>query len=104
MNVDVSVETYRNENAIILSQQELVQAETGPAVFIVEGGGHAANAFARLAAVQTGEESGLRVEIIGGLNKGDIIVSEGVQRLKTLPIGSDDSRINIVPAITSSGL
>jgi RND family efflux transporter MFP subunit len=98
MNVDVSVETYRNENAFILSRRELVQTETGPAVFIVENGGDPADAFVRLAAVQTGEESGLRVEITGGLNKGDIIVSDGVQRINA------DSRINIVPAIASSGL
>jgi multidrug efflux pump subunit AcrA (membrane-fusion protein) len=104
MNVDVSVETYRNENAIILSRRELVQSETGSAVFVIQGNGHPAGATARLAAVQTGEESGLRVEITGGLNKGDIIVSEGVQRIKTLPNGSANSRINIVPAIASSGL
>ena len=87
MNVDISVETYRNEKALVLSRQELVQTETGPAAFIVEGN------KAREVPVQTGEERGLRIEVTGGLNEGDTIVSEGIQRINA------ESYINIVPAI-----
>jgi RND family efflux transporter MFP subunit len=95
MNVDIAVETYRSENAIVLARRELVQTETGPAVFIVDD--TALMPRARRAAVQTGEEKGLRVEILGGLSERDIIVSEGVKRI------TEETRLNIVPALLPSG-
>ena len=96
MNVDIAVETYRSENAIVLSRHELIQTETGPAVFMVDDYTSSAPRLRRVT-VQTGKEKGLRLEITGGLNKGEYIVSEGVQR-----IGAE-SKINIVPAILASG-
>ena len=97
MNVDIAVETYRNEKAIVLSQRELIQTETGPAVFVVDENTSAIQR-ARQVAVQTGEERGLRVEIIGGLNEGDIMVSEGVHQI------NGETPLKIVPAIhTAAG-
>jgi RND family efflux transporter MFP subunit len=87
MNVDIAVEIYRNENAIVLSQQELVQTENGPSAFVIEDN------QLRQIAVQTGEQRGLRLEITGGLSEGDMIVSEGVRQI------NEQSMINIVPAI-----
>ena len=91
-NVDIIVETYRNENAIVLSQREIVPNGIGPAAFIIED-----NKLRKIA-IKTGEENGLYMEVIGGLNEGDIIVSEGAQQINT------DSRVNIVPTILSTGL
>jgi len=91
MNVDIAVETYRNEKAIVLARRELVQTETGPAVFVVD------NNRPRRVAVQTGEEKGLRLEISGGLSEGDIIVSEGVNQI------NETTKLNIVPAVLPSG-
>jgi len=96
MNVDISVETYRNEKAIILMRRELVQTETGPAVFVVDDD-TALMPQARRVAVRTGEEKGLRLEIISGLSEGDIIVSEGVNQI------NEETRLNIVLAILPSG-
>jgi len=92
MNVDIAVETYRNEKAIVLSQRELIQTGTGPTVFVIADNTSTIQR-ARQVAVQTGEERGLRVEIIGGLNEGDIIVSEGVNQI------SEETPLNIVPAV-----
>ena len=89
MNVDIAIEIYRNEHAIILSQQELVRTETGPVAFIVE------NNKLHQIMVQTGVENGLRTEIINGLSEGDMIVSEGVHQINI------HSMINIVPSILS---
>ena len=103
MNVDISVETYRNENALVLLRREIVQTETGPAVFIVDDdlainkAGEFIPPRARLVAVQTGEEKGLRLEISGGLSKGEMIVSEGVNQI------NEETKLNIVPAILPSG-
>ena len=99
MNVDIAVETYRNEKALILARRELAQAETGPVVFVVDNSQTlpAALTQARRVAVQTGEEKGLRLEVVGGLSEGDIIVSEGVNRI------NEETRLNIVPGILPSG-
>ena len=107
MNVDIAVETYRNEKAIVLSRRELVQTERGPVVYVVDNPASSASQEsteppepmlprARQVAVQTGEEKGLRLEIIGGLSEGDIIVSEGVTRI------NEETRLNIVPGILPS--
>ena len=96
MNVDISVETYRNEKAIILMRRELVQTETGSAVFVVDDDA-VLMPQARRVAVRTGEEKGFRLEIIGGLSEGDIIVSEGVNQI------NEETKLNLVPAILPSG-
>jgi RND family efflux transporter MFP subunit len=85
MGVDISVETYRNEKAIVLSRKELVETETGYAAFVVEE-----NA-ARQIAVQVGQEKGLRLEIAGGLSEGDMLISGGVQHI------APETKINVVP-------
>jgi RND family efflux transporter MFP subunit len=92
MNVDILVETYRNEKALILARRELVQTETGPAVFVVDNDAEFMPK-ARRVTVQTGEEKGLRVEILGGVSEGDVIVSEGVHQI------NEQSTLNIVPAV-----
>jgi RND family efflux transporter MFP subunit len=91
ISVDISVETYRNENALVLLRRELVETENGPIAYVIEGN------KARETVVQTGREKGLLLEIIGGLREGDLIVSEGVQSINS------ESRLNIVPAILSAG-
>ena len=107
MNVDIAVEIYRSEKAIVLFRQELIQTETGPAAFVVENNPTlmpptafmppAPTPRLRQIAVQTGEEKGMRVEIISGLNEGEYIVSEGAQKINA------ESKINIVPAILAFG-
>jgi len=92
INIDMLIETYRNEKAIVLSKQEIVPNGIGPAVFITEDPA-AQPPRVRKVAVQTGEEKGMRIEITGGLNEGDYIVSEGVQSITA------ESKINIVPAV-----
>jgi multidrug efflux pump subunit AcrA (membrane-fusion protein) len=87
MGVDIAVEIYRNEKAIVLSRKELVETDMGHAAFLADG------AIARQVNVQTGQERGLRVEITGGLHSGDMLVSEGAQQLVA------DGKLNIVPAL-----
>jgi RND family efflux transporter MFP subunit len=89
ISVDIAVETYRNEKAIVLSRRELVDTETGLAAFIAEGN------RVRKVEVVTGAEKDLRFEILNGLQDGDTIISEGVQRINA------NSMINVVPAVLS---
>jgi RND family efflux transporter MFP subunit len=87
MGVDIAVEIYRNEKAIVLSRKELVETSLGYAAFLANGN------TARQVDVQTGQERGLRLEITSGLQQGDMLVSEGAQQL------SADAKLNIVPAL-----
>jgi len=91
MNVDIAVEVYRSEKAIVLLRQELIQTDRGVSAFVVE------NNMLSQVTVRTGEEKGMYIEITGGLNEGDHIVSEGVQQINS------QSKINIVPAILAFG-
>jgi RND family efflux transporter MFP subunit len=84
MGVDISVETYRNEKAIVLSRSELIETAEGLTAFV------AVENTARQVAVQTGHEQGLLLEISGGLEEGNLLVSGGVQNL------APDTKINIV--------
>ncbi len=90
IGVDISVETYRNEKAIVLSRRELIQNDTGSWAFVADGNS------VRQVAVRTGEERGLRLEITGGLNAGDMLVSEGARHI------SAETKINIVPALLAA--
>ena len=93
MNVNVAVEVYRSEKAIVLSRQEIIQTETGPAVFIVENEVASAVPQIRQVPVKTGMGNGMRLEVLGGLNEGELLISEGAQQINA------ESKINIVPAI-----
>ncbi len=75
MSVDVSVEAYRNENAVKAGQQELVREGDTWVAYVVKTG------KAEKRAVSIGREQGLDYEILGGLEPGDILVTDGAQDL-----------------------
>jgi hypothetical protein len=97
MGVDLSVETYRNERAIILSRNELVETGEGYTAFVAEQ--NTARKFVgRQVAVQVGHERDLSLEISGGLNAGDMLISEGARNL------APDAKINVAsdPALLAA--
>jgi len=75
MALDLEVETYRNEKAIVVFRQELVKTDTGYTAFI------SVNNAATSVTVQTGHEQGLQYEITSGLKEGDILITQGAQPL-----------------------
>jgi RND family efflux transporter MFP subunit len=84
MGVDLSVETYRNQKAIVVSRRELIKTDGGYTAFI------AVNDAAKPVAVKIGHEQGLHYEIAGGLEEGDMLICDGMQRL------SDNTLLNVV--------
>jgi RND family efflux transporter MFP subunit len=84
MGVDVAVETYHNGKALVLSRGELVKSGESYTAFVEYKG------TARQVGVELGETSGLRYEITGGLNEGDLLICEGQHRL------ADNTRLNRV--------
>jgi RND family efflux transporter MFP subunit len=87
MGIDVAVETYRNDHALVLSRTELVQTGAGYTAFIADDG------VAKQVPVELGTVSGLRYEIRSGLSEGNLLVYEGQQRLL------DDTRLNTVTVL-----
>jgi multidrug efflux pump subunit AcrA (membrane-fusion protein) len=91
MGADVSVETYHNGKALVLSRGELVKSDEGYTAFVARGNS------AKQVPVELGEENGLRYEIAAGLNEGDLLIYEGQQRLEA------DTRLNVVTLIADAG-
>jgi RND family efflux transporter MFP subunit len=89
MGVDLAVETYRNEKAIVVSRRELVKTGSGYTAYI------SVDNVAMPVAIQIGREQGLKYEIAGGLREGDLLISEGIQRL------SDGMSVNITNTLAA---
>ncbi len=75
MGVDIAVETYRNEKAIVVSRSELTRTEEGYQAYIAQGNKSEA------VPVQLGQAQGLKYEVIQGLESGDLLVCDGAQGL-----------------------
>ena len=75
MNVDVSVETYKNEKAIILHQKEFASENGKNYAYIVNGN------KAKKVEIELGRQNGLSYEVLSGLKAGDILICDGVQYL-----------------------
>ncbi len=84
MSVDVSVETYRKSNAIVINRNETINTEDGFYVFVVNGDA------AEKRIIKTGREKGLLLEVTEGLYTDDHIVSKGIQDL------TDGMRVRVV--------
>jgi multidrug efflux pump subunit AcrA (membrane-fusion protein) len=91
MGVDVAVETYHNDKALVLSRTEVVKTGEGYAAFVADSG------VAKQVLVELGEANGLRYEIAAGLNEGDLLICEGQQRLE------NNTRLNTVSLLADVG-
>jgi RND family efflux transporter MFP subunit len=90
MGVDVAVETYHNGKALILSRGELVKDGENYTAFVEY------NRTAQQLVVELGEVNGLRYEITGGLNEGDLLICEGQHRLE------GNTRLNTVTLLANA--
>jgi len=75
MNVDVSVEVYKNADALVMKQRELVSDGSAWAAYVVHDG------IAQKKDVSFGRQQGLEYEISGGIAQGDQLVTVGAQNL-----------------------
>jgi membrane fusion protein, multidrug efflux system len=91
MSVDISVESYRNDRAIVVARKEMILIDGAWFVYVQEG------ETAVLRAVQTGRGAGLDFEIASGLKAGDALVCDGVKEL------SDGDKIRLVDSGAATG-
>ena len=89
MSVDVAVEAYRNERAIVVERKELARAAGTWYAYVVTG------SEAQRRDVVVGRERGLELEIVGGLREGDALVSSGLQNIR------DGSAVNVVETLAA---
>ncbi len=68
----VEIETYRNDEAIVLSQQEVVQDEVGYAAYL------AREDLAHRVPVRVERSQGLFLEVVDGLEAGDQLITRGI--------------------------
>lgn len=76
MSVDVAVESYRNERAIVVERKELVRSGEAWTAYVASSDGKAHRRD-----VVVGRERGLELEIVGGLRAGESLISAGVQNV-----------------------
>jgi len=89
MSVDVAVEAYRNERAIVVERKELSRSADSWYAYVVSGGA------AQRRDVAVGRERGLELEIVGGLREGDALVSSGLQNVR------DGVAVNVVETLAA---
>lgn len=91
MSVDIAVEAYRNEKAITAEQKELVREGDGWTAYVVKDG------KAEKRELELGRKQGITYEIAGGLETGDLLVTDGAQDLSTgekvKVISADSSKV-----------
>jgi RND family efflux transporter MFP subunit len=90
MGIDIMVETYNNREALVLPRKELLRTEGGYQAFILKDG------RARLVDLRVGESYGLNFEIVEGLEKGDMLICDGLERIE------EGARVNAVTALASA--
>ena len=73
LNLDTTLETYRNEKAMFVHRKEMSTEDGAPYVYVVTDGA------AERRKVTIGKTQGLFIEIAEGLNPGDLLISEGSQ-------------------------
>ncbi|TVR85540.1 MAG: efflux RND transporter periplasmic adaptor subunit [Spirochaetaceae bacterium] len=91
VTASVTIETYRNDQAIVLDFQEVLETSEGSFAFVVE------DDTAVRVRLEVARRQGTRREVSSGLSVGDVIVSEGVHRI------SDGSRVRVVNDNSETG-
>ncbi|MDR3200490.1 MAG: efflux RND transporter periplasmic adaptor subunit [Spirochaetales bacterium] len=92
LNLDTTLETYRNDAALYIHRKELVTENGVPCVYVF------VNDTAQRREVTIGKSQGLLLEITQGLNPGDLLISEGSQMVE------DGARVYSVGALAGSTL
>lgn len=75
MSVDVIVETYKNEHAIVVKRNEMQRKGSSWIAYVQNG------ATVKARTLSIGHDQGFAYEIKDGLDEGDILITEGVGNL-----------------------
>jgi len=84
LTVDVKVKTYSKPNAIVITRNNIGLEGNKKFVFVVN------NNVAVKKYITTGEEEGISIEVLSGLSKGDVLITEGTSKL------ADGDKIKVI--------
>ncbi len=84
MFVRVQIPSATKGKSLLIPRQSLVGSIRNPQVYVVE------NNVARLRNIQLGSEIGKKLEVLGGLKEGEMVVTNGIINLK------DNTKVTIV--------
>lgn len=76
MSVDVSVEVYRNNHAVVVTQNEMTRSGDDWSAFVMTADGKCEKR-----ALTLGRRQGISYEVLSGLKAGEKLITEGFQRL-----------------------
>jgi RND family efflux transporter MFP subunit len=76
ITTDVSIETYRNEKALTVQRKEIIQEDDGPYAYV------ASSQNAEKRKLTIGRTQGLELEVLAGLELGDLLISEGSRQVR----------------------
>ncbi|WP_319559281.1 efflux RND transporter periplasmic adaptor subunit [Marispirochaeta sp.] len=84
ITADIGIEVYSNSSSLIVDMGEFIESAEGPYVFLAENG------VSKRRGIETGQQEGLKFEVLSGLTPGDTLITEGVNLV------SDGSKIRII--------
>lgn len=84
MFVRVQIPSAIKGKSLLISRQSLVGSIRNPQVYVVE------NNIAKLRSIQIGSEVGKKLEVLGGLKEGELVITNGIINLK------DNTKVTIV--------
>lgn len=84
VTADVVIKTYSNPNAMVVERKNILNDQEGSYVFVVNSG------FAKKRYVTLGNQEGMNIEILEGLQQGDELIVEGQLLL------DQDSKVKII--------
>jgi membrane fusion protein, multidrug efflux system len=84
VNAEITIESGEKEETIFVERKNIIKSKNQDFVFIAKNG------VAEKRELKTGRTLGLNMEILSGLNAGDVLITEGQYLLK------DGDKINIV--------
>lgn len=84
ITADISIQTYNNEQAVVVSRRNLVEEDGKRFIYVVNNG----KAVKR--EILTGKERGALIEVKSGLKPGEFMITEGSTMV------ADQTKVNII--------
>jgi len=90
LSARVSLNDYSNENAILVPQGIISENADGEQYVYVAVEPNGDNAIAKRRIIKTGKTQGSLVEVLSGINNGDLLIKEGARTVK------EDQKVQIL--------
>ncbi|MAU26209.1 MAG: efflux transporter periplasmic adaptor subunit [Muricauda sp.] len=98
LTAKVKINDYTNEQAILIPQSVVSENAVGEQyVYVIEKNGPSDEFIAKKVVIETGKTQGDYLEVLAGIEKGSLVISEGARSVR------DRQAVKIIDSITTSG-